>query len=956
MKRRMWSLLAVLFVLIFGVSSVWAASGTKSESSTQTKSGSEVSQTKSVSEGAQTKSGSDVGAQTRTKSTSERQDEEVQLMSEPVQVEAKDVSADEKTFKITVSNYEPEKKGKLSVAVWSDKNGQDDLEWITMEEEGDTWTAEVSIKKHKTTGTYRVDVYDSGSGSMVYVGGTFFHVTPPAAAGVSVKNLDNAAGTCEVVVSGVTSVSGVAEVTVPTWCASDQSDIHWYQAKEDSSGNYVAKVDISKHAYHVGNYKADVYVRGENGVFGYVGGTTFQFERTGAAVYAKTTDSGYRISVAGISVPGGLAKLTAAVWSDKGGQDDLKWFEGKYDESDHSSVINYKYGTFSDTGLYYVDVYGVTRDGQMVFIGGTTYTVTAPTAEGVSIKADNAAGTFEVIVKGVSGTVEGVTVPVWSKPDQSDIHWYSAKQNDAGDYVATGSIENHDYHLGTYYADAYLRDINGSMTYAGGGTMSFACFYDNISVGSSSDGKTYPVTITNVIVPGGPKYIVFPTWSKKNGQDDIQWYKATQSGNSYTATVDVSKHKTAGDYEIHAYAMTKGGEMIYLGKTDDLKVTIDVSGTVSVTSIDEQAGKFTVRVNVSGTSPVKNVTVPVWCADDQSDIHWYEAEQVSANVYEVKVSVSKHKNNLGVYKIDVYGTLASGIQQYLCGTTQFFSPANFIAVSKTGNKGERQITLKNVSAGASKVSFAVWSDTGGQDDLKWNKAEKIAEGVWSVTVPVRRYKHEGTFHVHAYVNDAFVSAGSFKVDKSEMGKNGWYYENGLKLYYQDDVQVTDLRGIVGGPYQIRVNRACNTITLYSAQGESDYIIPVVAFVCSVGLPDTPTPAGIYYTGAKYRWKTLMGPSYGQYVTHVVDGVYFHSVAGYNTTSYNLDPNDFNMLGNAASHGCIRMCVRDAKWLYENVPSGTMIYIYDDASPGPLGKPVLPKIPPSQNWDPTDPNI
>ena len=99
----------------------------------------------------------------------------------------------------------------------------------------------------------------------------------------------------------------------------------------------------------------------------------------------------------------------------------------------------------------------------------------------------------------------------------------------------------------------------------------------------------------------------------------------------------------------------------------------------------------------------------------------------------------------------------------------------------------------------------------------------------------------------------------------------------------------------------------------------------------------------------------MGPSYGQYCTRVVGGVLFHSVAGSNMTSYNLSAAEYNKLGSPASHGCIRMTVRDAKWIYDNCSLGTKVTISDTAYT-PYDKPSAPKIPASQNWDPTDPNV
>ena len=396
-----------------------------------------------------------------------------------------------------------------------------------------------------------------------------------------------------------------------------------------------------------------------------------------------------------------------------------------------------------------------------------------------------------------------------------------------------------------------------------------------------------------------------------------------------------------------------GGSMVFAKGPE--KNTGSAEEIISVSEISENAG-FTVQVDPNGLLPVKDVTVEVWCAEDKSDLDSYAASREEDGTFSAEVRVSRHGNHLGNYQIEAYGTLENGSRWFLGRISQYFSPSNFVVVRKTDDIGGREITLNNVNPWAEGVMIAVWSLEGEQDDLVWNEAFKNEDGTWSCTLSVRDYLHDGKFRAEAYVDGVRAGTRQFSADISEMGRNGWYYENGLRLFYVNDRLQTDVRDLVGGPYQIEVNRTCNVITIYSAQDEGAYITPVVSFLCSVGLPDTPTPTGLFYTGTKYRWKTLMGPSYGQYVTHVYAGVYFHSVAGDNMTSYNLDPNAYNMLGSPASHGCIRMCVRDAKWMYENVPSGTPVYIYDSESTGPFPKPELPKIPPEQNWDPTDPEI
>ena len=187
---------------------------------------------------------------------------------------------------------------------------------------------------------------------------------------------------------------------------------------------------------------------------------------------------------------------------------------------------------------------------------------------------------------------------------------------------------------------------------------------------------------------------------------------------------------------------------------------------------------------------------------------------------------------------------------------------------------------------------------------------------------------------------------------------GWKRINGYKYYFNaSGAMVQDLDSVIGrqSSYYITVNRVACQVMVYAKSETGKYDIPVKTFTCSVGLPGTPTPTGTFTTPAKYRWHTLMGPSYGQYCTRIVVGVLFHSVAGSNMTSHNLSAGNYNMLGQPASHGCVRLCVRDAKWIYDNCALGTTVTISDTAAML-FDKPATIKIPAGQDWDPTDPNV
>lgn len=148
-------------------------------------------------------------------------------------------------------------------------------------------------------------------------------------------------------------------------------------------------------------------------------------------------------------------------------------------------------------------------------------------------------------------------------------------------------------------------------------------------------------------------------------------------------------------------------------------------------------------------------------------------------------------------------------------------------------------------------------------------------------------------------------------------------------------------------YLIRVNKQESCITIYK-DGK-----PVKAMACS---PGDATPTGTFHLAGKWRWNTLMGGVKGQYCSQIYGNFLFHSVLYNSQNPRTLIASSFNNLGKRVSHGCVRLCVADAKWIFENCPTGTTVEIYNSSDPGPLGKPTLQKIPGSQTWDPTDPAI
>lgn len=159
-------------------------------------------------------------------------------------------------------------------------------------------------------------------------------------------------------------------------------------------------------------------------------------------------------------------------------------------------------------------------------------------------------------------------------------------------------------------------------------------------------------------------------------------------------------------------------------------------------------------------------------------------------------------------------------------------------------------------------------------------------------------------------------------------------------------------------YKIMVNRALNCVTVYMKDATGEFV-PYKAMVCSTGVggADASTPIGEFSITGKAGWCLMIDDSYTQYACRVKDGIMIHSISYSEMKRDTLFYARFNQLGTKASHGCIRLCAGDARWIYENCYVGTPVIIYDDYnSPGPLGKPTLPKIAgdhPLRGWDPTD---
>jgi hypothetical protein len=130
------------------------------------------------------------------------------------------------------------------------------------------------------------------------------------------------------------------------------------------------------------------------------------------------------------------------------------------------------------------------------------------------------------------------------------------------------------------------------------------------------------------------------------------------------------------------------------------------------------------------------------------------------------------------------------------------------------------------------------------------------------------------------------------------------------------------------PYKVKISVADQKVYVYEWVA-GDYTKLVKSMICSTGTKATPTPYGTWAAGGPVgRWYYFKDyDCWAQYGYVIVGGIMFHSVLYSEKDTSTLRQSSVNALGSRASHGCIRLKVEDAKWIYNNCAAGTLITVY-----------------------------
>ncbi|WP_175057591.1 GBS Bsp-like repeat-containing protein [Streptococcus salivarius] len=694
------------------------------------------------------------------------------------------------SFDVVISNVKASNGVEtVSVPIWSEINGQDDIIWYTANRQNNgTYTVNVKASAHKnSTGLYNVHLYYiQKDGQLTGVGGTttqvFIGKTPEQLkpkASFAIENNNTKAGTFDAVITNISAPLGVKEVLVPSWSLENgQDDLIWHKATKQNDGSYRVTIKASEHKGNKGNYRADAYIVDNSNNRHYIAEkvVSVDYARPSGVLTIENNNTAagtFDAVVRNIVAPTGLKEVLVPSWSLAGGQDDLIWHKASR-QADGSYRVTIKAKDHKNsTGKYRADAYIVDDSNKRFYLTEKVVEVTQTRPSASLVIENNNAdlGTFDAVIRNIVAPngVKEVLVPSWSLVNgQDDLVWHKASRQSDGSYRVTIKASEHKNSLGNYRADLYIVDNANQRHYV---TETIVDVKHNKPVGTISvvnnnkDTGTFDVIISDVYSPKGVRTVQVPIWSEKDGQDDIRWYEATrQTDGNYKVTVQVADHKySTGIYNVHLYYIQNDGSQIGVGGTQTKVTLSDPKADLAITGLNNATGSYDVVIsNLVAPRGFKEVLVPTWSEKNgQDDIIWYKAAKQANGDYKVTVRSSNHKGDSGLYHSHVYLVDNDGKYIGLGGkqaTLDITKTQGTLTIANNDkNRGTFDVLITNLTnpSGISGVVIPVWSEQNGQDDLVWHNATKQDDGSYKVTISASQHKwNSGKYIVHGYIVDA----------------------------------------------------------------------------------------------------------------------------------------------------------------------------------------------------------
>ena len=521
-------------------------------------------------------------------------------------------------------------------------------------------------------------------------------------------------GTFTITAKNLQGLDGYEEVKIPFWShANGMKDIIWYTPNRQADGSYTVTAKASDHENADGKYEAQVFYVDAKGQNKFVKKAFIDYTApkpsADLTITKSESDGTFTITAKNLQGFDSYKEVKIPFWSHANGMKDIIWYTPSR-QADGSYTVTAKASDHENAdGKYEAQVFYVDANGQNKFVKKAfiDYTAPKPSAD-LTITKSEKDGTFTITAKNLQGFdgYKEVKIPFWSHANgMKDIIWYTPTRQADGSYTVTAKASDHENADGQYEAQVFYVDAKGQNKFV---KKDFIDFKNQsrptaslLIQNNNKDAGTFDVIIKDVYSPKGVRTVQVPTWSDKDGQDDIRWYEATrQSNGDYKVSVKASDHKNStGKYHIHLYYIQNDGSRVGVGSTTT-EVEFRNAQTKTQTGIknvNSGAGTYTVTVDQAPQGRrIKNIRVAAWSQAHQENLFWYSTAPSGMHT-EVQVSAANHQYQSGNYTTHVYvDYVDGGVEGFNLGQTALHPRATVdqTAFSPRVTNGQRDRVLR----------------------------------------------------------------------------------------------------------------------------------------------------------------------------------------------------------------------------------------------------------------------
>ena len=521
-------------------------------------------------------------------------------------------------------------------------------------------------------------------------------------------------GTFTITAKNLQGLDGYEEVKIPFWShANGMKDIIWYTPNRQADGSYTVTAKASDHENADGKYEAQVFYVDAKGQNKFVKKAFIDYTApkpsADLTITKSESDGTFTIIAKNLQGFDSYKEVKIPFWSHANGMKDIIWYTPSR-QADGSYTVTAKASDHENAdGKYEAQVFYVDANGQNKFVKKAfiDYTAPKPSAD-LTITKSEKDGTFTITAKNLQGFdgYKEVKIPFWSHANgMKDIIWYTPTRQVDGSYTVTAKASDHENADGQYEAQVFYVDAKGQNKFV---KKDFIDFKNQsrptaslLIQNNNKDAGTFDIIIRDVYNPKGVRTVQVPTWSDKDGQDDIRWYEATrQSNGDYKVSVKASDHKNStGKYHIHLYYIQNDGSRVGVGTTTtEVEFRNAMTKTqASIKNVNSGAGTYTVTVDQAPQGRrIKNIRVAAWSQAHQENLFWYSTAPSGMHT-EVQVSAANHQYQSGNYTTHVYvDYVDGGVEGFNLGQTALHPRATVdqTAFSPRVTNGQRDRVLR----------------------------------------------------------------------------------------------------------------------------------------------------------------------------------------------------------------------------------------------------------------------